>query len=138
MMARAARKAWTEKKLTAAVAKLMKRLKVRHATLDVFLLPHAEIKTLKAHFIKKQTEPNVLAFPEPIHFPHPELRSRKKYLGEIYLNKDIIKKTPARAEALLLHGMLHLLGYDHKKKADAEVMEQLEGKTLRERKQENR
>jgi len=128
--ARRARIAWTEKKLAAAAVKLMKQLNVRGATLDIFLLPHAEIKTLKAHFIKKQTEPNVLAFPEPIHFPHPEIRRRAKYLGEVYLNKDIVRKTPARAEALLLHGMLHLLGYDHEKKADALKMERVEKRVL--------
>ncbi len=125
---------WTEKKLATLAAKLMDQLKVpgaHRATLDIFLLPHREIKALKARFIKKQTEPNVLAFPEPVHFPHPEIRKRAKYLGEIYLNKDILKKSPERAKALLLHGMLHLLGYDHKKKGDAEKMEKLEGKILK-------
>jgi len=122
--------AWTEKKLAGRAAKLLKKLKVRGVTLDIFLLPHREIKTLKGRFIKKQTEPNVLAFPEPIHFPHPEIRLRAKYLGEIYLNKDILRKSPHRAEPLLLHGILHLLGYDHKKKADALRMEKLEKKIL--------
>lgn len=121
-----ARVVWTEKKLAVMAATLLKRLKIRGATLDIFLLPHREIKALKARFIKKQTEPNVLSFPEPSHFPHPEIRKRGKYLGEIYLNNDILRKTPERAEALLLHGILHLLGYDHKKKADAQTMERRE------------
>jgi probable rRNA maturation factor len=83
-----------------------------------------EIKALKAQFIKKKTEPNVLAFPEPEQFPHPE--AKKAYLGEIYLNKDILKESPERAMPLLLHGILHLLGYDHKKKSDIKTMEALE------------
>lgn len=122
---------WTEKKLARTAAKFLKVLKVRGAALDIFLLPHREIKALKAKVIKKQTEPNVLAFPEPIHFPHPEIRKRVKYLGEIYLNKDILRKTPNRAEPLLLHGILHLLGHDHKKAADALKMEHLETEILR-------
>ena len=133
-MARAARIVWTEKKLAAQAERFMKQLKtpkVRGATLDIFLLPHAEIKVLKARFFKKQTEPNVLSFPEPIRFPHPEIRAGKKYLGEIYLNKDILKRSPERGAALLLHGILHLLGYDHKKKADAEKMERAEKKILK-------
>ena len=70
----------------------------------------------------------MLAFPEPAKFPHPEMK--KKYLGEIYLNRDILKKSPERAKALLLHGVLHLLGYDHKKRLDIAEMESLEKKIL--------
>jgi probable rRNA maturation factor len=113
-----------EKKFARLSVKILKMLKVRGATLDIFLLPNAEIKRLKARFIKKRTEPNVLAFPEPISFPHPEVR--KKYLGEVYLNKDILKRSPARSAPLLLHGILHLLGYDHKRPADIKKMESLE------------
>ena len=109
--------------------KLLKALNQHNATLDIFLLPNADIKKLKARFIKKRTEPNVLAFSEPIAFPHPE--TKKKYLGEIYLNKDILKKSPERTAPLLLHGILHLLGHDHKKKADAAKMEALEAKILK-------
>jgi probable rRNA maturation factor len=112
--------------------KILKLLNQRNATLDIFLLPHAEIKKLKARFIKKRTEPNVLAFRESIAFPHPELlKSKKKYLGEIYLNRDILKKSPEREAPLLLHGILHLLGHDHKKKAEAEKMEALEEQILK-------
>jgi probable rRNA maturation factor len=114
----------SRKKLAGLAKKLLTMLKVRNATLDIFLLPNREIKALKKRFIKKKTEPNVLAFPEPARFPHPE--TKKRHLGEVYLNRDILKKTPERAIPLLLHGILHLLGYDHKKKAEITKMERLE------------
>jgi probable rRNA maturation factor len=120
----------TQKDIDRLGKKILRGLKRSDSTLDIFLLPHAEIKKLKARFIKKKTEPNVLAFPEPIAFPHPELGRSKKYLGEIFLNKDILKKSPERAAPLLLHGVLHLLGYDHIKNADAVKMEGLEKKIL--------
>ena len=120
---------WNEPKLLRLADKILVLLKVKNATLDIFLLDNKSITKLKARFIKKKTEPNVLAFPEPHHFPHPE--TKKKYLGEIYLNKDILKKTPERANALLLHGILHLLGYDHKKKPDIIKMEGLEVKIVK-------
>lgn len=117
-----------DREIQVLAKKILKLLKKSNAKLDIFLLPNEEIKKLKARFIKKQTEPNVLAFPEPIAFPHPELRGpgAKKYLGEIYLNRDILRKSPERTTPLLLHGILHLLGYDHKKKIDTEKMEDLE------------
>jgi len=121
----------TERSLRLLARKFLQILHQRNAGVDIFLLPNADIKKLKARFFKKQTEPNVLAFREPIAFPHPERsRSRKQYLGEIYLNADILKKSPERTAPLLLHGILHLLGYDHKKKADAATMEVLEETVL--------
>lgn len=117
-----------EDKLARLAQKILKLLGVRAATLDIILLSDKNIATLKARFIKKRTEPNVLSFPEPAHFPHPE--TKKRYLGEVYLNRDILRRAPERAPALLLHGVLHLLGYDHIKNADAAKMEALEKKIL--------
>ena len=119
---------WNERKLARLAQKILKELGVRAATLDIILLDNKSIAALKARFIKKKTEPNVLSFPEPAHFPHPE--TKKRYLGEIYLNRDILTRSPERAKALLLHGVLHLLGYDHIKKADMAKMEGLEKKIL--------
>jgi len=118
-----------DKDLDRLAGKILGMLKVRGATLDIFLLPNKEIAALKARVLKKKTEPNVLAFPEPRRFPHPE--TKKRYLGEIYLNRDILKKSPKRTAPLLLHGILHLLGYDHKKPADTKKMEGLEKKILK-------
>ena len=120
---------WNEAKLARLAQKMLMALGVRGATLDIILLDNAKIAALKARFIKKKTEPNVLSFPEPAYFPHPE--TKKRYLGEIYLNRDILKRSPQRANALLLHGVLHLLGYDHIKKADMVKMEALEAKILK-------
>ncbi len=120
--------AWNEQKLARLGAKILIILKVRKATFDIVLLPDGEMKRLKALFLRKKTEPNVLAFPEPEQFPHPE--TKKKYLGEIYLNKTILSRSPERGAPLLLHGILHILGYDHKKKADIAKMEGLEKKIL--------
>lgn len=109
-------------------AGLLYALNIRGATMDIFLLPDREIAVMKKRFIRSAAEPNVLSFPEPRRFPHPE--TRKRYLGEIYLNRDMLKKDPARTAPLLLHGILHLLHYDHKRPADAKKMERVEKKIL--------
>lgn len=120
---------WTEATLHKLAQTFLKKLNIKAAVLDVFLLKHDDIKSLKARFIKKQTEPNVLSFKHPVAFPHPEA-GRGNYLGEVYLNKDILRESPERGAPLLLHGILHLLDYDHEKKSDAVKMEALEKKIL--------
>jgi probable rRNA maturation factor len=110
-------------------ARFLRTLKIKNARADIFLLSDRKMAALKMRFIKKKTEPNVLAFPEPRTFPHPEFL-KERYLGEIYLNEDILRKSPERAAPLLLHGLLHLLGYDHKKNAEAKKMEKLERQIL--------
>jgi probable rRNA maturation factor len=116
----------TEAKLQTLAAKILKALGERTAALDIILLKNAEMERMKWRFMRKKTEPNVISFPEPERFPHPE--TRKRYLGEVYLNGDILRKNPERTVPLLAHGVLHLLGYDHVKKADAARMERLEKK----------
>jgi probable rRNA maturation factor len=118
----------TERKLRDLAAKILKVLGSRPAALDVVLLTNAEMKRMKWRLLGKKTEPNVLSFREPMRFPHPE--TKRRYLGEVYLNEAILKKSPERAAPLLVHGLLHLLGYDHVKKTDAARMERLEEKTL--------
>jgi rRNA maturation RNase YbeY len=115
----------TEKYLARLAQKILKAADIQDVALDIFLLPHKEMAALKWKLMKKKTEPNVLSFPEPRSFPHPE--TKKRHLGEIFLNRDILKKSPERVAPLLTHGIVHLLGYDHERKSD-------HGKMVREEK----
>lgn len=71
---------------------------------------------------------NVLSFPQAVTRGAPGL------LGDIILAAETVKREAALAEKpledhmahLIIHGFLHLLGYDHEAEADAEKMEQLE------------
>lgn len=55
---------------------------------------------------------NVLAFPASQDFPRPDLKPYQA-LGEIYLNPACIRRQGNDFVTLLVHGLLHLLGYDH-------------------------
>ena len=59
-------------------------------------------------------EKNVLSFPAPKDFPRPDLKSHES-LGEIYLNPLYIEKNNEDFVFMLVHGFLHLLGFDHEK-----------------------
>ncbi len=77
----------------------------------------------------KFMQKNVLAFPAPKNFPRPDL-GQAKPLGEIYLNPTHIKQREENLNYLLIHGFLHLLGYDHVKKNDRMMMERKEKRLL--------
>lgn len=103
--------------------KLARFFDLRKRSLEIYLVGN--------DFMKK----NVLAFPAPKNFPHPDTAYQP--LGEIYLNPDYIKKEssylkiPAKLDYMLVHGFLHLLGYDHKKKGDTIRMQKKEASLLK-------
>lgn len=115
--------------------RVLRILGVRGATVGVFLLGDSEMRRLKYRFLKKKDGldlakvgvVDVLAFPEPKNFPHPEARER--YLGDIYLNKDLAGRS-GRLQLLLVHGLLHLFGFSHKRRRDILKMESLEKELL--------
>ncbi len=120
-----------EKKLEKTAEKILailaseKRVKRKSGTADIFLLGDAEMKGLKKKFLPREKGPaNVLSFSGPDNWPHPETSQKK--LGEIYLNQELTNGDLKELTPLLIHGILHLLGYDHKKKSDRMKMEKLE------------
>lgn len=131
-----------EKKIKSAVFKILKILKKENIAVEIFLVGDKEIQFLNKTLRKKNKPTNVLSFPEPKNFPHPEFKSKKiSYLGVIYLNIPYIKKEalPTGRQGkislvdidflmvkLLIHGMLHLFGFIHKKKNDRIKMEKKE------------
>ena len=86
---------------------------------------YLEIYLVGDTFMRK----NVLAFPHPRGFPRPDLKEIP--LGEIYVNPKYISEHNENFTFMLIHGFLHLLGYDHVKKDDRIAMEREETRLLR-------
>lgn len=97
--------------------KLGRFLRIKRASVEILLVGDG--------FMKK----NVLSFPAPRRFPRPDTKNRA--LGEIYLNPAYIRKNGEDLTYMLTHGLLHLLGYDHKKKNDIIRMENKERKLMK-------
>jgi len=114
------------------VAKIV--LKGENEVLKTFSLAFVkkeEIKKLNKIFRDKNKPTDVLSFS----------LKEKKYLGEIIICPEIVKenakkyKIPIKMEMMkvFIHGILHLLGYDHEKTAKAaEEMEIKQEKYLKE------
>lgn len=101
------------------------------------LITREDFKGREAKKIAVEDMVNVLAFPEPDSFPHPE--TGKKMLGEVYLNRDFLPAGFGKTKAgsldryevlgpLFIHGFLHLSGYHHSAKRDTIKMQNLEKK----------
>lgn len=96
------------------------------------LVDEAEGRRLNNEYRDKDYATNVLSFPVkwPADMPMPESRP----LGDIVICPSVLEneaveqnKSPAAHWAhLYIHGLLHLLGYDHETEADAAEMEALE------------
>jgi probable rRNA maturation factor len=111
----------------AAKLALDKNLKLeRSAALTILLSDDETLRTLNRRFRRKNKATNVLSFPSA--------PNGQAYLGDVALAYGL-----ARAEArasgkrfsdhavhLAVHGVLHLLGYDHETERQARVMEPLE------------
>src|SRR3989338_8615734 len=93
------------------------------------------MRQLNKQYRKKDYPTNVLAF--PLHLP---LQDKKNLLGNVIICPEIVaqealaqdKNFQEHLAHLLIHGCLHLLGYDHKKRLEAKTMEALEVKLLAE------
>ena len=103
------------------------------AELAISMVNTIAMTQLNQQFRHKNQATNVLAF--PCEMP---ANTFNNVLGDVVLCAPIIndeaqqqrKSTVSHWSHLLIHGTLHLLGYDHQTTADAIVMEQLEIKLL--------
>ncbi len=93
---------------------------------QIIIAPSSLMRKIEKIFFKKDKEADILSF----NWPRGFLSYQKPPLGEIYLNRKIIKNKEY-LKYLLVHGILHLLGFDHRKKNDIIKMERKEKKVLK-------
>lgn len=113
-----------ERTIRAALAFLQRK----DAGVAVYLVADRDMRELSRRTRGKNIPATVLSFPEPLFWKsrHPI----SGYLGEIYLAPRYIRKKKEDFSRLLIHGLLHLLGYEHKTKKDREKMERTENRII--------
>lgn len=116
-----------EKGLIKTAEKSLDFLKQSGVEVEIYLVGTSRIKTLNRQYRGKDEATNVLAYESPC-FPEP--RSSHRLLGEVYLCPPYIKKRGENINVLLVHGLLHLVGFNHQKESDRMTMEKMEGKLL--------
>ncbi|MBI2591594.1 MAG: rRNA maturation RNase YbeY [Candidatus Brennerbacteria bacterium] len=116
-----------EKVVKSAALSALKVLKQSNVYLEIYLAGASRMRMLNKKFRGKNKAADVLSFPEPEGFLCGD--KSLKPLGEVFLN--IVEfKDGKRVVFLLVHGILHLLGYDHIRKNDRIKMEKKEAQLI--------
>ena len=119
----------------AARAALATGTKASRFVVDVTLTDDAEQQQLNRTYRGKDAPTNVLAFPQAATAPPADAPI---LLGDVVLAFETVcfeaveqqKPFADHLSHLVVHGVLHLLGFDHEKAADAAAMEAREIKIL--------
>jgi probable rRNA maturation factor len=103
--------------------------------IGILFTDDAHVRSLNAEWRGKDKPTNVLSFPA---FPVVTKGTMPPMLGDIVLAIETVRAEAAldskpfehHLTHLVVHGLLHLLGYDHETDADGEEMEGLERRIL--------
>ena len=119
------------KKISASILRAVEK---GRAELSVALVGDEEMRPLNAKYRKKNKTTDVLSFSAD-----PGISSEAGLLGDVIISVEQAKRQakernhPLKKEmvTLLIHGILHLLGYDHERsQRQAKIMASLEQKLL--------
>lgn len=91
-------------------------------TVTVAIVPDGRVRQLNRQYRKKDAPTDVLSFPasaDPLRRGKPS--EERRYLGDIVIAAGVARRQAREAghslqtelRVLALHGLLHLLGYDH-------------------------
>lgn len=109
-------------------------LRRRSVTVTVRIVGGKESAALNARFRRKDGPTNVLSF----SFQAPP-RIRSDLLGDVVICADVVRREArlqnkierAHWAHMVVHGIMHLRGYDHRNRKEAAVMEARETRVLR-------
>ncbi|MBD7920339.1 rRNA maturation RNase YbeY [Xanthomonas bonasiae] len=111
--------------------------RIREADLAIRLVDDKEGRSLNHHYRGKDYATNVLSFPAELPEGMPK-GVKLPLLGDLVICAPVVareaaeqgKPLNAHYAHLTVHGVLHLLGWDHEDDKEADAMEQLEREIL--------
>ena len=127
-----------EKKLNLILEQIIKNNRFlalkKKFSISILFTGDKKINQLNKKFRKINSPTNILSFPSM-----PTNINTNNFLGDIVISSDTLIKEANNEKKieedhlihLFIHGVLHLLGYDHETSYDAKIMETLEIKILK-------
>ena len=109
--------------------KCLKEEKVKGAVFNIILTNNSNIKELNNKYRNIDKETDVISFALEDE-KNEKFSSNKRVLGDIYISvekamsqaKEYNHSLTREISFLAVHGLLHLLGYDHMNKSDEKIM----------------
>ncbi len=125
------------KELNKFIKYVVKKENINNAYFNIIIVNNSEIKKLNKKYRNIDKETDIITFALE---DEKEMKSEVRILGDIYISVDKVKEQSKlyghsiRRELsfLALHGILHLLGYDHEEKEKEKIMFDKQEKLLEE------
>ncbi|WP_119328019.1 rRNA maturation RNase YbeY [Cysteiniphilum halobium] len=124
----------TEDKLKTWAENTLKFLKKYHAIISLQIVSADEMQHYNNNYRAKDKPTNILSFPFDAPPGLPKDDETAYFLGDLIICPDVLQKEAKEQGKLLdahwchilIHGILHLVGYDHIDEKDALEMESIE------------
>ena len=128
----------TQKLKNAVTAAILAGPSKADALVNISVIGDRKMRELNRTYRGQDKTTNVLAFPYSENLTPDEIKFKETHLGEIVLSyPQVVKRAMENdelveeaAQFLVVHGALHLLGYDHEKPEEAYQMEKLEDQIM--------
>ena len=118
------------------ISNVVKFFKKKNVTFTIFLTNSLNMKKLNKKFRKKNKPTDVLSFPSFSPKNLKLIKNKKIYIGDLAVSYEIIsfrakkKSFIKEFDKVWVHGLLHLIGYDHIKNKDYYKMNKIEKRIL--------
>ena len=118
------------------ISKIVKFFKDKNITFTILLTNSLNMKKLNKKFRKRNKSTDVLSFPSFSSKNLKLIKEKKIYIGDLAASYEIIqsrsqkKNFLAEFDKIWIHGLLHLIGYDHIRNKDYYKMNKIEKRIL--------
>ena len=117
------------------VSKMLKIFENKNVTFTILLTNSLNMKKLNKKFRKKNKSTDILSFPAFSKKKLKTIKEKKIYIGDLAASYEIInlrseKKFLEEFDKVWIHGLLHLVGYDHIKNKDYYKMNKIEKRII--------
>ena len=118
------------------ISKIVKFFKGKNITFTILLTSSINMKKLNKKFRNRNKSTDVLSFPFWSSNNLKFIKQKKLYIGDMATSYEIINSRTKKNNFLLefdkawVHGLLHLIGYNHIKNQDYSKMNKIEKRIL--------